>query len=247
MELPLRSLFESPTPAGLAARIEEALSPGAGSVAARHARQRATPSSRSRSRSSAYGSSTSLSRRTPSTTSPRPCASKGGSTSQPSRTPSTRFCAATRSSARPSPRSTASPGRSSARRRARACRSLTWRAPDPRGRGERAGEARRRDAPSTSRAGRCCAPALLRLGRRRARRALRGAPHRLRRVVAGGARARGGGALRGLLSGRPSPLAELPVQYADYAHWQRTWLSGEVLEAHLAFWRRQLGGHAAGS
>ncbi len=42
--------------------------------------------------------------------------------------------------------------------------------------------------------------------------------------------------------GQPSPLPELEVQYADYAHWQRNWLQGEVLEEHLSFWRRQLGG-----
>ncbi|HEU0076034.1 MAG TPA: amino acid adenylation domain-containing protein, partial [Longimicrobiaceae bacterium] len=36
------------------------------------------------------------------------------------------------------------------------------------------------------------------------------------------------------------PLPELPVQYADYAVWQRTWLSGGTLEAQLAFWREQL-------
>ena len=43
-------------------------------------------------------------------------------------------------------------------------------------------------------------------------------------------------------NGRPSPLAELPIQYADYAHWQREWLQGAVLEAQLAYWRQQLGG-----
>ncbi|HYO53900.1 condensation domain-containing protein, partial [Archangium sp.] len=45
--------------------------------------------------------------------------------------------------------------------------------------------------------------------------------------------------------GRPSPLPELPIQYADYALWQRNWLSGEVLEAQLAYWRKQLGGAPA--
>jgi amino acid adenylation domain-containing protein len=42
--------------------------------------------------------------------------------------------------------------------------------------------------------------------------------------------------------GMRSPLDELPIQYADYAVWQREWLSGEVLEAQLAYWRRQLAG-----
>jgi amino acid adenylation domain-containing protein len=41
---------------------------------------------------------------------------------------------------------------------------------------------------------------------------------------------------------RPSPLAELPIQYADYAHWQREWLQGEVLENQIAYWKKQLGG-----
>ncbi|QSQ26379.1 non-ribosomal peptide synthase/polyketide synthase [Pyxidicoccus parkwayensis] len=40
--------------------------------------------------------------------------------------------------------------------------------------------------------------------------------------------------------GKPSPLPELPVQYADYAAWQRDWLKGEVLEAQLDYWRNQL-------
>ncbi len=43
-------------------------------------------------------------------------------------------------------------------------------------------------------------------------------------------------------AGRPSPLPELPVQYADYAVWQRRWLSGEVLEREIAFWRETLAG-----
>ena len=41
-------------------------------------------------------------------------------------------------------------------------------------------------------------------------------------------------------AGRPSPLPELPVQYADFAVWQREWLQGEVLERHVDYWRRQL-------
>jgi amino acid adenylation domain-containing protein len=43
-------------------------------------------------------------------------------------------------------------------------------------------------------------------------------------------------------AGRPSPLPELPVQYPDYAAWQRRWLQGEVLEGRLAYWRRRLEG-----
>ncbi|HEX7243014.1 MAG TPA: condensation domain-containing protein, partial [Longimicrobiaceae bacterium] len=42
--------------------------------------------------------------------------------------------------------------------------------------------------------------------------------------------------------GGPSPLAPLPVQYADYAAWQREQVSGAALEEHLAFWRRELAG-----
>jgi len=41
---------------------------------------------------------------------------------------------------------------------------------------------------------------------------------------------------------RPSPLLELPVQYADYAVWQRQQLQGEILEEHLAYWERKLRG-----
>ncbi|MDJ0702179.1 MAG: condensation domain-containing protein, partial [Leptolyngbyaceae cyanobacterium MO_188.B28] len=39
-----------------------------------------------------------------------------------------------------------------------------------------------------------------------------------------------------------SPLPKLPIQYADFAHWQRQWLQGEVLETHLNYWRQQLAG-----
>ncbi|MCP4664031.1 MAG: non-ribosomal peptide synthetase, partial [bacterium] len=42
--------------------------------------------------------------------------------------------------------------------------------------------------------------------------------------------------------GEPAPLPELAVQYADFAHWQRQWLAGEVLEAELTYWRELLTG-----
>ena len=42
--------------------------------------------------------------------------------------------------------------------------------------------------------------------------------------------------------GEESPLAELEVQYGDYAVWQREWLQGEVLEEQLGYWRKQLAG-----
>lgn len=43
--------------------------------------------------------------------------------------------------------------------------------------------------------------------------------------------------------GKPSPLPELPIQYADFAIWQRQWLQGEVLAKQLAYWQQQLSHH----
>ena len=40
--------------------------------------------------------------------------------------------------------------------------------------------------------------------------------------------------------GRADPLAPLPIQYADYAQWQRQWLQGEVLDRQLHYWRGRL-------
>ncbi len=47
-----------------------------------------------------------------------------------------------------------------------------------------------------------------------------------------------------LASGRPSPLPELAIQYADFAAWQRGWLTGRVLDEQLSYWTRQLAGLA---
>ena len=43
-------------------------------------------------------------------------------------------------------------------------------------------------------------------------------------------------------AGEPSPLDELPLQYADFAVWQRAWLQGKALAAELDYWRKQLAG-----
>ncbi len=39
---------------------------------------------------------------------------------------------------------------------------------------------------------------------------------------------------------QPSPLPDLPIQYADFAHWQRNWLQGDVLQGEIDFWKSQL-------
>ncbi|MFP2902355.1 amino acid adenylation domain-containing protein, partial [Corallococcus sp. 4LFB] len=44
------------------------------------------------------------------------------------------------------------------------------------------------------------------------------------------------------VAGQPLTLPPLPVQYADYAVWQREWLQGDVLQAQLDYWRHQLAG-----
>ncbi|HKR15459.1 MAG TPA: amino acid adenylation domain-containing protein [Pyrinomonadaceae bacterium] len=46
-------------------------------------------------------------------------------------------------------------------------------------------------------------------------------------------------------TGQQARLADLPIQYADYARWQREWLQGDVLDAQLDYWRRQLAGAPA--
>jgi amino acid adenylation domain-containing protein len=46
-------------------------------------------------------------------------------------------------------------------------------------------------------------------------------------------------------AGEPAGLPELPIQYADFARWQRDWLRGEVLEEQLSYWKQQLSGAPA--
>ncbi|MGF2040617.1 MAG: condensation domain-containing protein, partial [Nostoc sp. CmiVER01] len=41
-------------------------------------------------------------------------------------------------------------------------------------------------------------------------------------------------------NGQISPLAELPIQYADFAAWQTQWLTADVLDSQLAYWQNQL-------
>ncbi|WP_240657482.1 non-ribosomal peptide synthetase [Pseudoalteromonas rubra] len=44
------------------------------------------------------------------------------------------------------------------------------------------------------------------------------------------------------LCGQHAQLAPLPIQYADYAHWQRDWLAGETGASQLNYWKKQLEG-----
>jgi acyl transferase domain-containing protein len=44
------------------------------------------------------------------------------------------------------------------------------------------------------------------------------------------------------LKGEESPLPELPIQYRDFARWQREWLQGDALDRQLSYWKKQLDG-----
>jgi non-ribosomal peptide synthetase component F/thioesterase domain-containing protein/acyl carrier protein len=48
---------------------------------------------------------------------------------------------------------------------------------------------------------------------------------------------------RAFVKNEPSPLAELPIQYADYALWQRDWLRKSSVSQQLAYWKDKLSGH----
>jgi len=43
-------------------------------------------------------------------------------------------------------------------------------------------------------------------------------------------------------TGQPSPLSELPIQYVDFAAWQRTFLQGKLLAKQLSYWKQQIDG-----
>ena len=45
-----------------------------------------------------------------------------------------------------------------------------------------------------------------------------------------------------LAEGKSSPLPELPIQYGDFARWQRQALSGEAFRAHVSYWKEQFSG-----
>ncbi|WP_414752446.1 amino acid adenylation domain-containing protein [Anabaena sp. CCY 9910] len=47
---------------------------------------------------------------------------------------------------------------------------------------------------------------------------------------------------KALAEGKASPLSPLPLQYADFAHWQHQWLQGEVLESQVNYWKQKLEG-----
>jgi amino acid adenylation domain-containing protein len=45
---------------------------------------------------------------------------------------------------------------------------------------------------------------------------------------------------QGFAAGSPAVLLELPIQYTDFAAWQREWLTGEVMKSQLDYWKQQL-------
>src|SRR2546425_12822323 len=47
------------------------------------------------------------------------------------------------------------------------------------------------------------------------------------------------------VNGQPSPLVDLPIQYRDFASWQREWLQGDVLKTQVDYWKKQLDGAPA--
>jgi hypothetical protein len=52
-------------------------------------------------------------------------------------------------------------------------------------------------------------------------------------------------AYEALSAGRPGVLPPLPIQYADFAHWQQQWLQGAAAHEQLSYWQQQLSGAPA--
>ena len=206
---------------------------------------------RSPSPRSGSGSSTSSSReRRPTTSRRRPARGAARRRRRCAGAPRRDRRAATRRCAPPSPRRD---GRAGAGRRGRPPRSplplvdLSGLPAAPREAEARAARRERgRAGRSTSRAGRSCAPPCC--GWRRAEHAVAARPCTTSSPTAGrwGCWSRELAALYGAFApGRPSPLPELPIQYADFAALAAAAGSrGEVLEAQLAYWRERLAGRA---
>ncbi|MGL5793403.1 MAG: condensation domain-containing protein, partial [Waterburya sp.] len=47
---------------------------------------------------------------------------------------------------------------------------------------------------------------------------------------------------RAFSAGHPSPLPELPIQFVDFAHWQREWVNSQKAKAQLTYWQQKLSG-----
>jgi len=47
------------------------------------------------------------------------------------------------------------------------------------------------------------------------------------------------------IEGRPSTLRPLPIQYSDYAIWQKNFLTGDILDKKLEYWKQKLNGVSA--
>ncbi len=253
VELPLRTLFEAPTVAALAGRDRES---GAGAETPGGRRRPRVPGRRAASRcrspspSSGSGSSTSSSPGSAAYNMPgRACGCAGELRRRRRwRRRSARSCAGTRRCAPSSPRWRGAPVQvvePAAPVAAAGGRPLRPAGGGARARGAAPGRRRRRRARSTSPAGRCCASRCC--GSRTGRARARCSPCTTSSATAGrmGVLVRELAALyAAFASGQPSPLPELPVQYADFAVWQREWLPGEVLERQLAYWRERAGGRS---
>jgi len=50
----------------------------------------------------------------------------------------------------------------------------------------------------------------------------------------------------GFVAGKPVTLPDLPIQYVDFVHWQRRWMSGAILESRRAYWKKKLAGPLSG-